>query len=60
MRATNSTNLKISSVKIGPVAGIVAIFYFFFGLVYFFSVALRHSEYITFPLGILAPLSHST
>ncbi len=51
----DTSRLKVTGIKIAPVARVFAILYFVFGLAYFFIVSLQHAERITFPLGILAP-----
>jgi len=50
------TTAKITSVEVGPVARVFAILYLMIGFGYFFFISLKHTDSITFPLGILAPL----
>jgi hypothetical protein len=48
--------MRIVSVKVEPVARILAIAYAFFGICAFITYAFGSSDYLTLPVGVLAPL----
>lgn len=50
--------MRIISVRVSPVANVLAIVYAIFGLSAFLQYAVSNAQYLTLPLGILAPLFH--
>lgn len=48
--------MRIISVRLKPIAGILSIVYAVFGLGYFMIFAIGSSAYLTLPFGVLAPL----
>jgi hypothetical protein len=50
--------MRIISIRVEPVAQILAIMYGFFGLGAFVFYALTNASYLTLPFGVIAPLIH--
>jgi hypothetical protein len=50
--------MRITSIRIAPVARIMAIAYAVFGLVAFLLFAVKGDQYLTLPFGVVAPLVH--
>ena len=50
--------MRIISIRIAPVARILAIAYAAFGLAAFLLFAVRGDQYLTLPFGVVAPLVH--
>jgi len=48
--------MRIISVRLEPVARIFSAIYGFLGIVCFFQFAFSDAEYLTMPIGIVAPL----
>jgi hypothetical protein len=52
------TSMRITSVRVSPVARILGIVYAVFGLGAFVTYAVSSARYLTLPFGVLAPLFH--
>ena len=50
--------MRIMSVRVAPIARILAIAYAVFGLVAFVQFAVSNVQYLTLPFGVVAPLLH--